>query len=321
MSDDVVVFGASGFIGTRLVARLVESGRKVVAVDIIEPRVRLDGVDYVAADVRNPLSPNIARPGSVLYNLAAVHRTPGHPPHEYYDTNVHGAVNVTRLAEEIGAETIVFTSSISVYGPSEEVIEENSPLRPNSDYGRSKIMGEVIHRQWARGGDSRRLVVVRPGVVFGPGERGNFTNLARALRRGLFAYPGRKTTIKSGGYVDELLAALDFALTNSDKEITFNYAYPDESTTEDIVHLFGQVMNSRKSYPVLPIFPLLAIAWSFEVLAKFGVKTPIHRERIWKLVKSTRIRPAWLLANGYVFETRMETALNAWSAETRGAFT
>ena len=61
----------------------------------------------------------------------------------------------------------------------------SSPLHPTSPDGRPKRMAEVLHK-WRERGTERRLVIVRPGVVFGPGERGNFTYLARALSRGAF---------------------------------------------------------------------------------------------------------------------------------------
>lgn len=317
---NAVVFGASGFIGTRLTKRLVQQGAKVVAVDILPPREVLPGVRYVAHDVRSEIPDDLAEPGAVIYNLAAVHRTPGHPPHEYYDTNVFGALNIVKFAEKIGSNFIVFTSSISVYGPREDVVDEQTPPAPTSDYGRSKLMAEQIHHRWAGADNRNRLVVVRPGVVFGPGEKGNYSNLAGALKRGLFAYPGRKDTIKSGGFVDELLSAIEFAAGKHQDRITFNFAYPTESTTEDIVKTFGRVSNVGVNYPVLPIMPLLIVAWGFEALAKLGFKNPIHRERIWKLVRSTRVKPGWLLANDYEFKTDIETALRTWSQETQGTF-
>ncbi|WP_454718804.1 NAD-dependent epimerase/dehydratase family protein [Caulobacter segnis] len=317
---NVIVFGASGFIGTRLVRRLAERGVNIVAVDILPPREILSGVRYISHDVRQAIPEGLGLEDSVVYNFAAVHRTPGHPAHEYYDTNIFGALNVTQFADTIGAKKLVFTSSISVYGPREDVVDESTPPAPTSDYGRSKLMAESIHRKWADAAADRRLVIVRPGVVFGPGEKGNYSNLAGALKRGLFAYPGRKDTIKSGGYVDELLNALDYALSRQLAEVTFNFAYPSESTTEDIVKTFGRVSSVRTKYPVLPIAPLLAVAWGFEVLTRLGFKTPIHRERIWKLVRSTRIAPNWLVANGYVFSTDMESALKSWCVETAGKF-
>jgi nucleoside-diphosphate-sugar epimerase len=315
-----VVLGASGFIGTRLVSRLADQGQAVVAVDIAAPRARRADVAYVTADVREPLDPQIGRGAAALYNLAAVHRTPGHSAEEYYETNVFGAAHATELAERCGVPLLVFTSSISVYGPSEAILTEQSPLRPASDYGRSKRIAELVHRRWLDAAPDRRLVIVRPGVVFGPGEGGNYTHLARALRRGVFAYPGRKDTVKSGGHVDELLRSLDFAIAQGQREALFNFAFPDTSTTADIVGAFSRVAGYRAAPPTVPLAPLLAAAGLCEAADALGLRNPVHRERVLKLVRSTRVAPAWLLARGYRFEHTLETALQDWALETAGRF-
>jgi nucleoside-diphosphate-sugar epimerase len=313
--------GASGFVGTRLVARLAGEGARVRAYDLAPPRRTLPGVEYGVLDVRRPIDPAAAAGAQVIYNLAAIHTTPGHPAHEYYETNVFGALNTVALARAIDCPTIVFTSSISIYGPTEDLVTEASPPAPTTHYGRSKLMAEQIHRQWlAAVPQSNRLVVVRPGVIFGPGERGNYTRLARALRRGGFAYPGRKTTIKSGGHVDELLSTFAFALARPEREITFNFAYPDESTTEDIVRVFSEVAGFRAQVPTVPLGLLLFAASGFELAAAMGLKTPIHRERVMKLVRSTRITPAWLNGAGYAFATDLRKALESWRDETNGRF-
>ncbi|MDP1875918.1 NAD(P)-dependent oxidoreductase [Phenylobacterium sp.] len=315
-----VVIGASGFIGTRLVKRLAQQGKSIVAVDIAAPREQLPGVDYVNADVRRPLDLQIGSGAQALYNLAAVHRTPGHPAHEYFETNVLGAGHVTALAEACSIPLIVFTSSISVYGPTEEVRTESSLPVPTSDYGRSKLMAEMIHQMWFRAAPSRRLVTVRPGVVFGPGERGNYSALANALRRGVFFYPGRKDTVKSGGHVDELLRTLEFAIAHSDRQILFNFAFPQVSATQDIVAAFSRVMNHRYRPATAPLPAVMLAACLFESANALGLKTPIHRERVMKLVRSTRIAPQWLISQGYEFQFDLSSALECWAQETDGRF-
>ncbi len=320
MQDGVTILGASGFIGTRLVRRLAQpspAARRIIAVDREPPRERLDGVDYVQADVREPLGAEMAFPGGTLFNLAAVHRTPGHPPHEYYETNVKGALNACALAERAGVDRILFTSSISVYGPSEETLDERSPLRPVSDYGRSKALAEDLHRRWRAAGPGRRLVVVRPAVVFGPGERGNYTKLARALKRGYFLYPGRRDTVKSGGYVDELLNTFDFALDRPDAEILYNFAFPAMSSTQDIVAAFSEVEGKAFRPATLPLAPVLLGARLAHALTRTST---FHPDRVMKLVKSTRVAPGWLTAQGYPFAFDLRRALQAWSRETHGAF-
>ena len=316
----MLVTGASGFIGTRLVAQLYARGARVIASDITPPRQHLDGVAYERWDFREPAPETFSAGLCRIYNLAAVHRTPGHPTHDYYETNVLGATNVAALADLSGVREIVFTSSISVYGPSERLMSEDSELKPTSAYGRSKRLAEIIHRAWREADAARRLVVVRPGVVFGPGEGGNFTYLARALSKGVFFYPGRRTTVKSGGYVDELLAALEFALGQSDPYVLFNFAYPDQSTTEDIVQAFAEICGYKARRATLPVALLYAAAGVFEVANSLGVRNPVHRERVIKLVRSTRVHPGWLMERNYQFKTDIRQALAAWRDETNGTF-
>lgn len=318
-THSVLVTGASGFIGTRLVRRLHNSGVPVIATDIEPARECVEGVRYQRWDVREPV-PTLDARVSLIYNLAAVHRTPGHPTQDYYETNVLGATHVTQAAEHLGVSTLVFASSISVYGPSEHFLSEDAALKPASPYGRSKRLAEIIHGAWLNRAAERRLIIVRPGVVFGPGERGNYTHLARALSRGFFFYPGRRDTIKSGGYVDELLSAIEFALGQSDRSVVFNFAYPDHSTMADIILAFADVCGFKQRYATLPALPLYAAAGLFEFGNRLGLKNPVHRERIIKLTHSTCIEPSWLNARGYTFKTDLRQALMAWRDETNGSF-
>jgi GlcNAc-P-P-Und epimerase len=202
-----VVFGGAGFIGTHLLRLLVSSGRyqRIVSVDIGEPRARIDGVEYLRHDVRNPIDAEIGRGNPAdIFNLAAIHVTPGHPEGDYYYTNVLGAVNVCRFATQTGSKNILFTSSISIYGPSEKALDEDAIPSPVTAYGRSKLSAEAIHQMWQSEAAGRRLTIVRPAVIYGLYERGNFTRLSGLLAKRAFVYPGRTDTIKSCGYVKDL---------------------------------------------------------------------------------------------------------------------
>ncbi|MFW5680304.1 MAG: NAD-dependent epimerase/dehydratase family protein [Pseudomonadota bacterium] len=318
MTTQAIVFGGTGFIGTHLCAHLraTDAAARIVAADIAAPEHPVPDVVHRTVDVRRPIPLDLAEPGrpTVLYNLAAVHRTPGHPTHEYYETNVLGAVNIGDFARAIGAEEVVFTSSIAVYGPDETRKSETTPPTPESAYGWSKLLAEAVHRSWREEQPGRRLTIVRPAVIFGAGEKGNFTRLASTLHRGLFFFPGRRDTVKACGYVDELVRAIEFVRARNEAEVLFNFCYGRDYTIEEICahfHEVGGLPRPRGTVP-LPLMNLAAMV--FEVANACGLRNGINRDRIQKLVRSTNIEPGVLKELGYEYTTDLAAALRAWAA-------
>lgn len=318
MNDKVIVFGGSGFIGTHLTRRLAAKGVEVVSVDIKPQRETLSGVDYRIADVRDLSAFWVDGAVSRIYNFAAIHTTPGHPIHEYYETNALGALSITNFAARNGIGEIIFTSSISVYGPSEEMKTEQTPPAPESAYGYSKLISERIHRQWVESASDRKLTVVRPAAVFGGGEGGNFTRLATLLKKGFFIYPGRKDTIKACIYVEDLLEAIEFARSKAEPFILFNGAYPQRYTLEQIITALKKGHFPKARTFMVPMALVLAGARLLKLLD--ASRIGIHPDRVMKLVRCTDIYPGWLISQGRDYPNAIETALARWSTESAGKF-
>jgi nucleoside-diphosphate-sugar epimerase len=316
--EKVVVFGGSGFIGTHLCKRLAASGESVVSVDLRLPSSLPPGVEFKAHDVRNLEGLDISGPIKRIYNLAAVHTTPGHPVHQYYETNVLGALEVTAFARRRQVTEIIFTSSISIYGPSEETKTELSAPAPVSAYGWSKLLAERAHDQWQAEEPGRRLVTCRPAVVFGLGEGGNFTRLARLLRKGVFVYPGRRDAVKACFYVEDLLDAIETARRHNDEKVLFNGCYPDRYTLEQIVEAFRSRHMPRAHTITLPRAAVTSAAAMLRPVAAAGLG--IHPDRVLKLVRSTDIAPQWLQSRQLIGPGRLEAALQHWSAASDGLF-
>lgn len=316
----VIVFGGAGFIGTHLLERLSSAGvSQIFSVDIAEPKRKVEGVDYLIKDIRdlNPDDLNVKNP--LIFNFAAVHTTPGHEPWEYYSTNIQGALNICRFARAAEVKQMVFTSSISVYGPNEIAKDESTPPTPNSDYGRSKLMAEQVHLDWQKEVPERRLIIVRPAVVFGPGEGGNFTRLARLLKKGFFIFPGRKDTIKSCIDVDTLIDWMLYAISVDQQKIIFNGSYSNRYTIEEIIDTFCDVAFPNVKKYLIPASLLVTVA---TILRPISTATGlgIHPDRILKLMVSTNILPTWAEMQGLSTKDGLKDALLAWRNKSDGAF-
>lgn len=315
----IVVFGGSGFIGGHLMENLKAEGlHRIISIDSKEPNRPVSGVTYRLHDVRDLDEINLSERVSLIFNLAAVHTTPGHEPWEYYDTNVHGAMSVVKFARRHHTKSIVFTSSISVYGPDEDAKDELSPPTPVSDYGRSKFMAEQVHRAWLEESPDAKLVISRPAVVFGMGEGGNFTRLAKMLEKGFFVYPGRRDTIKSCIYVKDLASWLIEAAKLSDRYILFNGSYSERFTIEQIVDTFRQVAFPKARTFLIPASLLRFAAVLLRPLSSTGLG--IHPDRIKKLMASTNVLPGWAEKAGLATRNRLKSGLEEWRAEGGGNF-
>lgn len=314
-----VIFGGSGFIGRHLAAALAARGiGPVLLADVAAPTGDLrPGEAFRWCDVRRPIELTEVAPSPLVFNLAAVHRTPGHEDREYHETNESGARNVVAFCEAHGVEQLWFTSSIAVYGASNEPKSEATEPAPTTAYGRSKLAAEAIHAGWADGAAGRRLVVVRPGTVFGPGEGGNFTRLARALEQRRFLYPGSQDTRKACGYVDDLVASLFFMADRADPVALYNFSYAPPPTIADVCGAFARAGGLPRPLGTLPVHVILPLA---RVLSSAGLKT-FDPERVRKLVVSTNIVAGELTASGYPWQTDLETAIARWrAAEPAGRF-
>lgn len=320
MSRSAIVFGGSGFIGFHLLRSLASSRQyeRIVSVDIRQPADVVAGVQYIEWDIRRPIDSGRAEKGATVYNLAAIRDFPGHPDQEYYEENVLTAQRVIDFCNDIDASELVFTSTMSVYGPGDDPKTESSVLRPVNPYGASKCIAEALHEGWWRQNREKKLIICRPAVIFGYRDRGNYTRLARALEKGYFLFVGSRETIKSSGYVGDLVKSFQFCRAHEQNRIVYNFAYPTPYTVSDVVEAFRAVSGYRRPLGTIPRSLMTPAAMPFEFLSSLGLKNPIHRDRLRKLYESTHIVPQWLVDNGFEFATDLVSALEAWREESPG---
>lgn len=320
-----IIFGGSGFIGTHLIHLLKETvklGDKIYNLDIVMPGEegvvpgiveKNDGVEYIRLDVRKPIEFDFKPTrDDVIFNLAAVHRTPGHPDHEYFETNIRGAENVTAFAEKHGISKILFTSSIAPYGAAEEMKDETTLPTPNTPYGISKLVAEKIHQIWQAKDEKRELTIVRPGIVYGKGEHGNMTRLYKGMKGHYFMYTGRKDTIKACIYVKELVLFFKYRVIDNSFPGTdiYNCTFEPAFNIEQICETIQKATNMKRFIPLIPGGLLMTAATILGPIG--GKKVGIHPARVKKLMISTNICGKKLDACGYKFHYSFEDTFGDW---------
>lgn len=334
--ETVIIFGGTGFIGTHLTAFLLENFTKhqIIVADlrpfdstrflppIVAKALENGRVRYIPVDVRQPMT-NAGLPNHVdlIVNLAAICREPGHEHQEYFETNLKGAENVCAWAEQIDCRNILFTSSIAVYGIMTGDTDETALPLPRTPYGSSKLAAELIHRRWQERGIARRLLIVRPGVVYGSGENANVTRLIRAVLKRQFVYTGNRATRKAGGYVKELCRVLIWSFErqykNQEGFLLANFGTVPIPTVSEYVQTLIRVSGrSGQWIPTFPLSLIRALSIPIAALSRIsGRKTGIDPIRVEKVARSTPIIPAWLLSSGYQWKYSLEEALSDWYDE------
>ena len=295
----IAVTGGSGFIGTVLVRLLTEQGHEVAILDIrdskIFPELRRD------VDVRDRAALMQALKNvDAVYHLAAEHRDDVQPVQKYYDVNVGGAENLVAAAQANGIETIIFTSSVAVYGLDAGESRETDTPAPFNDYGRSKLQSEDVFNAWAAQSPRRKLVNARLVATFGPGNRGNLHTLMDQIAQGKFVMVGSGNNRKSIAYVGNVAEFLSHVMTVPEGIYTYNYADKPDLTMRELVAQIRQSLGMQGVGLQMPYVVGLAGGMTFDVAAKItGRNFPISAIRVKKFCANTVVNADKLRATGF----------------------
>lgn len=265
----VSIIGGSGFIGTRLSYQLMQ--QQCYDFSIIDKIPSAAFPDKVKiADVRSVDNLRDAvENNSIIVNLAAEHRDDVRPLSLYDEVNVGGARNICTVASEKNVKTIIFTSTVAVYGFAPVGTDELGIVAPFNDYGRTKFEAEQVFKAWqAEVPDERALVIVRPTVVFGEQNRGNVYNLLRQIASGRFVMVGDGQNRKSMAYVDNIAAFLREALSFKPGVHVYNYIDKPDFTMDVLVGTVNRILGkSEKIYFRLPVTVGYLIGRGFDIVA------------------------------------------------------
>jgi nucleoside-diphosphate-sugar epimerase len=296
----ILLLGGAGFVGTRLTPLLQEQGWAVRTGDI-QPSAEFPDL-WTKCDVTSLESLRKAVIGAqAIINLAAVHRDDVRPLSRYDEVNVEGARQVCFAAREAGIQKIVFTSSVAVYGFQPKPVDEAGPFEPFNAYGRTKLAAEAVYRAWAEEDAARTLVMVRPTVVFGEGNRGNVYNLLHQIASGKFLMVGAGKNVKSMAYVGNVAAFLAHTLAMGPGIHILNYVDGPDMDTITLVEHIRKCLGKTGSTPRFPKALAMMGGHLLDVVARISGRTfPISAIRVRKFCESTQFRAECVKETGFV---------------------
>lgn len=287
----ICVIGGSGFVGTKLVNSLDSNGanNKIYLADINTK----DSNNYLNIDVTDPESFSCIsdKDIDVIINLAAVHRDDVKPISKYDDVNVGGAVNVCNAARKNRINTIIFTSSVAIYGFAPAGTNELGEPNYFNDYGRTKYLAEQVYKEWqSEDKDKRKLVIVRPTVIFGEGNRGNVYNLLKQIASRRFVMFGNGTNKKSMAYVENVVSFLEYSLSFKPGLHIYNYIDKPDFDMNYLVSCTRNILFDKNNVGIrLPAFIGIFIGYVADFLSKLLNKPlPVSSIRVKKFMGTTQ---------------------------------
>lgn len=261
---NILVSGASGFIGKALCAELARQGYTVRAA-VRSAAQQVDQVENVSVgDINGDTDWTKALSDmSVVVHLAArAHITKEclvDSMEGFRKINVDGAWNLARQAHEAGVRRFVFISSIKVNGDATELGKPYTPAdkpAPAGPYGISKFEAEEALRLLADE-TGMEVVIIRPPLVYGPGVKANFHSLMHWLHRGvplpLAGVCNKRSFVSLDNLVDLIITCIDHPAAANQ---TFLAGDGEDMSTTELLQRMGAVLGRPAKLFYLPAWLL-----------------------------------------------------------------
>jgi nucleoside-diphosphate-sugar epimerase len=289
----ILVVGNSGFIGSFLTSKLVDLDYSVTGLDLNQDSHTDKACKCITGSILNNNDIEKASEGAdLIINLAAKHHDFGVSEEEFYQVNIGGTKNILDCANKKNIKKFVFISSVAVYDTKDMPVDESTRLKPSNPYGKSKLEAENLVRKWVEDDLERSAVIVRPAVVFGPGNYANMYNLIDSIYKGKFMFVGKGDNIKSVAYVENLVDAIVFYMDRMKSGLeVFNYSDEPHMKTKEIVKIISKYLKVKVPDFKFPLKPVLGVAGIIDILAKIsGRNFLIQAFRIKKFAQDTFYR-------------------------------
>jgi nucleoside-diphosphate-sugar epimerase len=275
------ITGASGFIGTHLVNELLRRGWEVRVILHKRGLSSSKQIEAVTGDLADlPGLTASLKDTDVLFHLASALGSSLIPEKEFQTVNAAGTESVLKAAAGSGVKTVIHFSSAGVLGhiPENRPADESYPANPLDAYDRSKLEGERIALGYGRRGLDVR--VIRPGWVYGPGDKRTL-KLIRAVVRRRILMVSSGLALQSPVFIDDLVEGTFACLERGRAAEVYHLAGPEVLSIKAMIATIARAAGRRPPRLRLPVGLAKAAAWGLDkVFRPFKKEAPLTPSRL-----------------------------------------
>ena len=268
-----MVLGGTGFLGSHVVERLAKRDPDITIVSRTEKGVRHRSIDIATHDAQHALDKVLAHASTVV-NLTGILARPTLRREAYTRLHVDGTHRVVDALAHAKVERsrLIHVSTTGVLGPTTTTPRDEETIpAPGTVYEQTKLEGETIALAARRPG--REVVIVRPGLVYGPGDL-HLLSWFRAIAQGTYCPIGGGKALWQPIFVDDLVRGIEAALDvpAADGQ-TFHLAGAERVTVGELGERIAQAMGRPAPTTAIPRGLAMAAGAIFE-----AVYTPLRRD-------------------------------------------
>ena len=292
-ATNVLVTGASGFVGLHLLNELVERGYKVTGVhnkplsDEVNCRFG-KAVNWVKVDIVSDNFDNIMKNIDVVFHLAAFSSVSEVDTEriKMQQVNVVGTKKVADASKQAGVKQFVFVSSIAACESSLALeINENNGF-PVSTYGKTKLAAEGYLESIVT--DKFNVTILRPTALFGEDHLGSVYELVKIIKKRRFFIIGNGENRKNFYYIGDFIEVL-FAVLDNPKSFGQVFIAADKPySLNNIVSIIVKEVRPQLLIPKVPMIVGLGLGWFCDVVSTItGIKLPLSKKRVHAMTADT----------------------------------
>lgn len=282
---NILITGATGFIGSHLTRSLVADGHFVKI--FCRPDSNLGAlsdlkIEVAKGDIRDAESVDQAVQGmDIVIHLVSNFRHPEMTDDVCRETNVGGTENILKSALHHKVHQVIHCSTIGVHGHIEKPpANEDSPFNPGDIYQTTKLEAEKLAWRFHRE-EGLPLTVIRPTSVYGPGDL-RMLKMFRMIQKRRFFILGSGEGLFHPIYISDLVNAFRICLDNMDTiGKKFIIGGNEIITLNELSSTIADQLGVKLRNLHLPIFPFYVLGYLCELICiPLGIRPPIFRRRV-----------------------------------------